>query len=157
MRNGCAEEEDFAGQAELWQANCERSLKGKKGQAALRELEAALLALPAKRLIEGELENEAGEVCAIGALARFKGKENPKVGDSFGDFDELQANSEEIERVTVGFAQELGVPRMVAIAVVHENDDYWHASTPEARFAKMLAWVQRQIQRTNTPSSAVQP
>lgn len=145
MRINCADEEDFPGQAELWQANCERSLNGKKGQAALRELAAALLALPEKKLIADELENEAGEVCAIGALAKFKGKENPKIGDSFGDFDELEANSDEIERATVSLAQELGVPRMVAIAVVCENDDCFPDPTPEQRYERMLAWVRRTL------------
>ena len=45
-------EEYFPGQFDLWQANCRRSIAGKKGQAALRELEQALLALPEKRLME---------------------------------------------------------------------------------------------------------
>jgi len=43
MRIGYSEDEDYPGQFELWQANCQRSLKGKKGQAALRELEACSL------------------------------------------------------------------------------------------------------------------
>lgn len=44
MRISYSDEEDSPGQFALFQANCRRSLQGKKGQAALRELEAALLA-----------------------------------------------------------------------------------------------------------------
>jgi hypothetical protein len=139
------DDEDFQNQAYLWEANQERSIKGRKGQAALRELEAALLALPEKRLIANELENSKGEVCAVGALAKFKGKENPMVGDSFGD-EGLTLNEDEIERVTVRFATELGVPSMVAVAVVHENDDCWSVNiTPEQRYEKVLNWTRRQL------------
>ena len=46
MRVNYSEDEDYGGQFNLWQANCRRSRRGKKGQAALRELEAALLGMP---------------------------------------------------------------------------------------------------------------
>ena len=148
MRIAISEDEDFNNQVAFWEANLERSLKGHKGQAALRELEAALLALPIKRLIANELENEQGEVCAVGALAKFKGKENPMLGDSFGDFDELSVNEDDIERVTVQLAQDLGLPRMVAQAVVYENDDDWPAfMTPEQRYNKILRWVRSQLRQ----------
>lgn len=62
-----SEEEDWPGQFELWRANTERSLRGRGGQRALRELEAALIALPEKRLIAGHLAKD-GMVCTVGAL-----------------------------------------------------------------------------------------
>jgi hypothetical protein len=146
MRLTFDEDEDFNNQSLLWEANQERCIRGKKGQAALRELEAALLALPQKRLITDELENAQGDVCAIGALARFKGKENPMIGDSFGDpEDSLTIGVDEIERATIALAQELGVPRLAALAVVRENDedDYYPVTvTPERRYERMLKWVQ---------------
>lgn len=67
------DEEDYPGQFNLWHANCNRSLQGKRGQEELRQLRDALLALPDKRLIHGSLINADGEVCAIGAYARHKG------------------------------------------------------------------------------------
>ncbi len=70
-----SDEEDVPGQFALFQANCRRSLQGKAGQIALRELEAALLALPDKRLIAEKLIDADGEVCAIGALAKYKGRD----------------------------------------------------------------------------------
>jgi hypothetical protein len=143
------EEEDFPGQYSLWQANCERSINGKVGQKALRELETALLALPEKRLIADELENAEGEVCAIGAIKKYRNVE-------------VQSDPEEMEEVGV----ELGMPRLVAWKVVCLNDieidgKYVEAAgpatawghrprvfvsvTPEERYEQVLAWVQRQI------------
>jgi hypothetical protein len=73
MRISYSEDEDYPGQFELWQDNCERSLRGLAGQKSLRELEAALLALPSKRLIAHELDN-GEDCCAIGALCRMKNR-----------------------------------------------------------------------------------
>jgi hypothetical protein len=144
MRINFCDDEDFNNQALLWEANQERSIKGRKGQAALRELEAALLALPEKRLIANELENAQGEVCAIGALVKFSGKENPRVGDSFGDHGEMSVGEAEIERITLDLAEALGVPRLVAVAIVYENDDRWE-QTPEQRYERILRWVQHAL------------
>lgn len=178
MRIGYSEEEDFAGQFELWQANCQRSLNGKKGQAALRELEAALLALPEKRLIANKMIDADGEVCAIGALAKHKGRdlvaETREQLSAIGieHFDDEIDGDGEMEEIGV----ELGMPRLVAWKVVCQNDieiDGYYVTlpgpyrwfqeqqqlrayvpvTPEIRYDKMLAWVQRQTERTNTPKA----
>lgn len=131
MRIGYSDEEGFAGQFELWQANCRRSLAGKKGQQSLRELEVALLALPTKRLIENELDNGA-DCCAIGALVRHKGV-TPSM--PFPD--------ENMEDVGV----ECGMPPLVAWKVVELNDmqlgGYWQrAVSPEERYVRVLQWTQ---------------
>lgn len=166
MRINYSDEEEAPGQFALWQANCNRSLQGKKGQVALRELEAALLALPEKRLIADKMVDADGEVCAIGALAKHKGRDllaEPHLGPD----DEFDGEGE-MEEIGV----ELGMPRLVAWKVVCKNDvDFsdselvvfegpyrWPAErpnayvpiTPERRYQKMLAWVQRQLQVPNT-------
>jgi hypothetical protein len=138
-RRGISDEEEYPGQFGLWEGNCRRSIKGKAGQAALRELEAALLALPEKRLIVGELENAAGEVCALGALKRYKGVEEVKADPEW-----------EMEEVGV----ELGMPRLVAWQVVYVNDegvDWRSLASPEERYEKVLAWVRTQLTQ---PASA---
>lgn len=66
-----SEDEDFPGQFELWRHNLERSLKGKAGQLALRDLEAALLTLPEKKLIGRKLVS-GDAVCATGALVALR-------------------------------------------------------------------------------------
>ena len=62
-------EEQYPGQGELWEANLQRALSGKRGQAALRDLETALLALPEKKVIHGRVADERGFACAVGLLA----------------------------------------------------------------------------------------
>jgi len=125
-----SDEEDFPGQFALYQANCERSLRGREGQAQLRELRAALLALPDKRLIHGLLEDEEGGVCAIGAYAKHKGLDLSKFDVDY-DTDE------------VGIAG--GMPALVAWKVVEMNDLQWDYLTPEKRYEKMLAWVESKL------------
>lgn len=155
MRLNYCDEEERPGQFALWNANCRRSLKGKAGQRALREFEAALLALPEKRLIHGSLTDDEGGVCAIACYAQHKGVDLTK----FDPEDESDA---------VGVAA--GMPRLVAWTVVALNDidldtvwevahgplNRWDATykggiplirdmTPEERYDKVLAWVRGKL------------
>lgn len=153
-RIGYSDEEDYPGQFGLWQGNCQRSINGKAGQAILRELQAALLALPSKRLIANSLVDTHGEVCAIGALANARGAVTDEM-IGYAEYD--------MEAVGV----QLGMPRLVAWKVVEMNDIYLNGSdlvflegpyrwpaerpylyveiTPEQRYERMLIWVQGQI------------
>lgn len=153
-RIGYSEDEDYPGQFGLWQANCERSLHGKAGQAALRELEAVLLALPSKRLIANALVDSHGEVCAIGALVQYR-----------GDVTDEMIGHGEYDMEAVGV--ELGMPRLVAWKVVclndielnrsvllrHEGPYRWPAKqphswvemTPEHRYEEVLKWVRARL------------
>lgn len=125
------DEEDHPGQFDLWQANCRRSLQGKRGKAELIQLRDALLALPDKRLIHGSLIDEDGELCAIGAYAKHKGLDLQK-------YDPEDATDE------VGI--EAGMPDLVAWKVVEMNDEQYHSGfTPEQRYEAMLGWVERQL------------
>lgn len=155
MRINYSDDEEFNGQFELWQANCQRSLKGKKGQQELRELEAALVALPEKRLIHGALRDDSGGVCAIACYAKHKGVD-------------LSRFDPEDESDEVGVAA--GMPRLVAWSVVELNDilldTVWELAhgplnryeatykggiplirdmTPEERYEGVLAWVRQQL------------
>ena len=154
-RIGFSDDEERPGQFALWDANCRRSMRGKRGQAALRELEAALLAMPEKRLIRDLLTDDDGGVCAIGAYARHKGLDLSK-------FDPEDESDE------VGVAA--GMPALVAWSVVALNDvtldtvwevsdgplNRWDATyrggiplvrdmTPEERYEKVLAWVRANL------------
>lgn len=156
MRLNYSEDEDFPGQFALWQANCRRSLASRAGQRELRELEAALVALPEKRLIHGTLEDEDGGVCAIACYAKHKGIDLSK-------FDP------EYDSPEVGEAG--GMSHLVAWKVVSLNDieiedhyemcegpnlpdrySYYRAGvwtrfqwTPEERYEKVLAWVRKNL------------
>ncbi len=165
MRINCSDEEDFPGQWGLWEGNCGRSIRSKAGQRELREFEAALLALPEKRLIHGKLRDDEGGVCAIGAYGLHKGVDLSK-------FDPEYDNEE------VGIAG--GMPRLVAWSIVALNDmdidDHlefcpgpvplttWGALqhppagyyvnipyTPEERYEKVLAWVRARLKADPAP------
>lgn len=155
MRLNYSDEEDRPGQFALWDANCRRSIRGKAGQRELRELEAALLAMPEKRLIRDALEDGKGGVCAIACYAKHKGVDISK----FDPEDE----SDEVGVVA-------GMPRLVAWKIVALNDvvldtvwevaegplNRWDAHykggiplirdmTPEERYEKVLAWVRAHL------------
>ena len=139
MRINYCDDEDRPGQFALWDANCQRSLRGRAGQAALRDLEAALLALPQKRLIRGLLVSDDGaDVCAVGAYARYKGEDIAK----------------HVPYASDDVAIACGMPRLVAWKVVALNDfeidDHYVTGqrvtyTPEERYIKVLAWVREQL------------
>lgn len=124
------EDEDFPGQFYLWQGNCDRSMRSKKGQTELKVLREALLALPEKRLLLEALHDEKDGVCAIGAYAKHKG------------VDILQCDPED---ATDEVGIDAGMPKMVAWKVVEMNDLMYDRETPEERYSKMLNWVESQL------------
>lgn len=172
MRINYSDDEDFPGQFQLYQANCDRSMKSKAGRAALLRLEAALIAMPEKSLRSGKLVANDGSVCAIGALARAEGK-LPKPEPIVGDFEDDDVDD------TSEFAEEqLGFPRLVAWKVVEQNDimndTVWELAhgplnrheavyrgpdgnargiafirpvTGEERYERVLGWVKSQLGR----------
>lgn len=60
------------------------ALHGKRGQAMLRDLAAALDAMADKRLYSGSFVTPEGEFCALGALAHQRGIQVDDLGDSDG-------------------------------------------------------------------------
>lgn len=165
MRIIYAEEEALAGQAALWEANMERSISGRKGQAALRRVEAALLALPEKKLAANALETDDGTVCALAALAKYEHYQGslalpspPADENDYAGWDEWDAEgSEQVEEAMLNLAAGLRVPKLVAMAIIERNDeDAWHrnALTPERRYERVLSWVQQKIQRTVTSEAS---
>lgn len=150
MRIRFSEDEDFNNAAILWEANQERSLKSRKGQAALRRLETALLALPEPRLIADAIEDADGLVCGLGALAKHEHLDDipqlpqqPADNASNEEWDEWfsEDQGEVVEDAMLALARALDVPRLVAVAIIYQNDDYRREQTPEARYAKLLAWT----------------
>lgn len=108
-----------------WRGAVASAIRGKRGQKLLRELLAALDAMPVKRLITDEIKNSRGEVCALGAL-------------------DPTATSYEAEEL----AKHFGIARALAAEIVYMNDEYdWATAgeTPEQRWARMRAWVEQQI------------
>ena len=140
MRVNYSEDETWPGQFELWQANCERSRRGRKGQAALRELESALSAMPVQELHAAVFVEQTGEACAIGAMLVerliSKGAHREQAVLECANLD-----PGDVEEHGVG----LGMPRLVAWSVAVENDTYPGCETPTSRYARVLQWVRGEL------------
>lgn len=143
-------EEWFPGQFWLWQANLERALGGARGQAALAELEEALLALPEPKLISGHLALK-GQVCTVGALALHK---RTQVGEDreavLADLEKRipednQYYGEAVDLITMECGIEAGLTGAVAYHLGTLNDDYYYfgSLTPEERYEAVLSWCRR--------------
>jgi len=123
---------------EFYRRAVENAINGKRGQAFLTELLAALDALPQPRLIAGQLV-EGGEVCALGALGVRRGMDMSKIDVENPD----------------SVAEAFKIPRCLAAEIEYENDDdfsYKSSMTPEKRFEYMRKWIVSCLQAQNEVS-----
>ena len=111
-----------------WRGAVTSAIRGKRGQAFLREMAEALDAMPEKRLIIEELVGPEG-CCALGSVAMQRGLDVSRLDPE---------NSREV-------AAAFGIPRALASEVAYLNDEECHYSTDEERWRQMRAWVQEQI------------
>src|SRR5229473_3282486 len=105
----------------LWRGAVDRSIRGRRGQAFLKEMLDALDAMPDKRLITGDLIYD-GSVCAIGAVGVKRG------------MDMKDIDPEDHKAV----ASKFGVAHAMACELMYLNDECGHfTETPEERFVRM--------------------
>ena len=163
-------EMEYPNAHELWAANVDRALKGKRGRRALAELREALLALPEKRLIEGALctvghrreptgdrdwyqqdlnfkiDEQGGEgVCAIGAFIWHK---KVKAGtDPEAAFAELPVllDSDGGGYETASAGKRAGLTYTLAQSLAYRNDESYAAMTPEERYTAFMAWIDAEL------------
>ena len=132
-RSGLSEYE-AASQEEQWafirfRGAVNSAIKGKRGQAFLRELLAAMDAMPEKKLIAHDLE-AGGQFCALGVVGHARGIDMAKI------------NADEPDEV----AQAFGIAEAMCQEIAYMNDDgYYHNEPPEQRFRRMRAWVEKKI------------
>lgn len=121
---------------ELYRSSVWRAITGARGQAFLRELIAALDAMPEKRLIAGMLIRD-GEVCAIGSVGLARGMDLTRI-----DYEEPRS---------VGRA--FGIAKSMAAEIEYENDGDHHydTETAEARWRRMRAWAVSNLNETPEP------
>lgn len=74
-RSGYSEDLDDQWQFIRWRGAVKSAIKGRRGQDFLKEMLAALDALPEKVLIANDLQDTtySGQVCAIGAVGKARG------------------------------------------------------------------------------------
>ena len=110
-----------------WRGMVASSIRGNRGQQFLKEMLAALDAMPKKELIDEDLER-GGEVCALGALALARG------------LDVEFLDPEDWPNV----AEQFHVAECLIREVMFENDEGgrgWIIERPEHRWERMRDWV----------------
>jgi len=116
-----------------WRGAVRSAVRGRRGQAFLKEMLVALDSLPAPRLIDGELEAD-GEACALGSVGKSRGIEMAGI------------DPENQEAVSYAF----GIPPALAAEIMYINDEaaaYWIEENPEQRWWRVREWVARHIAR----------
>lgn len=152
--------DDFPGQTGLFRGNVDRSIGSKKGQQRLRELKAALEAMPIKELAR-EVFLQSSEACALGVWAdhhiAIDATKRGELAAFNGDDDD-----------TADMLGPSGWPRLVVKDVVYENDRemylynevegpqvnwsgphgpvrYRRDETAAERYTRVLEWVNERI------------
>ena len=91
----------------LWRGAVERAIRGKRGQQALKEIAAAMDAMPTKVLAAESLVTADGEFCTLGVLGAARGVDLSPI------------DPEDAEQVAKAFDL---APAMVR-EIVYENDE----------------------------------
>lgn len=138
----------------LWEANAERALAGKRGQKALREFKAALVALPKRELIDGNLIELGWDpnapddadaptlfegVCAVGAYALYKGQTTEQLRKANMEYSGEDGEGDCWSTAEAG--QKVGLTYTLAWELSYRNDETYANLTPSARWWAMYGWV----------------
>lgn len=128
----------------LWRGAVDKALKGKRGQAFLRELRDTLLAMPLKSLIEGSLADaQAPGVCAMGSVMVAR-EERSGMGhdEAMQCIESRYPDPEEHERI----ASSMGIAQAMVREISYVNDDDdGPGETGEQRYRRVLRWAESQI------------
>lgn len=120
-----------------WRGAVSSALHGKRGQAFLRELLAALDALPEKRLIENSLtadDDDQCGVCALGAVGLARGMDMSEMTEYDGDWD----------------SSNFGISDAMAREIMFINDDGYYFSPRDSdrgktRFNRVRSWAESHL------------
>lgn len=139
-RSGYCDDQDDNWRHICWRGAVNSAIKGKRGQAFLKELAAAMDSMPVKRLVTEELQAD-GEFCTLGAVGAARNL----------DMSTLDPDDAEV------VAQKFGLAEAMVREIVYENDerfgDYkwvdgerkYVRETPEERWVRMRSWVERHL------------
>lgn len=113
----------------MWRGRVTSAIRGKRGQAFLKELVEALDAMPEKRLIKGELRTTEG-VCALGCVGAKRGMNLEKL------------EPDNTEALVAAF----GIADAMVREIEWQNDGNWYGKeTPEIRWQRVRDWAASQI------------
>ena len=111
---------------ELYRASVKRAIRGKRGQAFLRELAAAMDAMPVRELISGKLVREDGACCTIGVVCQSRGLDVSRL-----DYEDPWLDGHAV-----------GIATVMAAEIAYENDEVVYPEDPAQRWVRMRKWVE---------------
>lgn len=112
-----------------WRGQVASAIRGKRGQAFLRELVEALDALPAKRLIAHDMINYGGAVCALGSVGKKRGIDLRPLNSTYNEH----------------LAEIFGIAHQLVREIEHMNDEAFYYNSPEMRWQHMRDWALKNI------------
>ena len=157
----------------MWRGTVASATRGKRGQKLLRDLLAALDAMPEKRLVARKFE-AAGDFCALGVLGAQRGIDikqfDSSEEDDYGDYDERIGAAFDIadplareimwrNDECVTDSKWLKVEVCGPLRPHHWRDQRWteirvdDPTSPERRWQQMRAWVAKRV----NPESTTRP
>jgi hypothetical protein len=113
-----------------WRGAVNSAIRGKRGQALIRELIAGMDAMPVKELIADELE-VSGQFCALGVVGRARGID-------------MTGIDPEDSRIV---AKTFDIAEPMAREIVYINDEcgWGSGETPSARWERVRKWAESQL------------
>lgn len=142
-RSGYRDTDDMADNWQFirWSGAVKSAIRGKRGQAFLKEMLAALDVLPEKRLIHGVLQDsyDTNAVCALGAVGRARGLDMTKINMELDDYGEYE------DDVVFDIQGMFNLSDALTREIMYENDEGKSQETPEERFDRIRRWVVRNI------------
>lgn len=139
-RSGYCDDSDFGWDWICWRGAVASAIRGKRGQAFLRELLETLDAMPEKRLLEVTINQPEG-CCTLGSVIRAR-----EIDAS--DLDAKLEDEHYYYHGTVAdeLAERLGIASAMAKEIVYMNDEGgWGSETPEQRWQRMRNWTHSRI------------
>ena len=120
-----------------WRGAVSSAMRGKRGQAFLREMLAAMDAMPERRLLAVTINTEQG-CCAIGTVTRARGIDTSDL-DGIDPYDDYG-------HTATALAKRVGIASAMAREIVFANDEgAWGNETPEGRWTRMRQWIIEQL------------
>lgn len=154
-RSGYVDEEDYSGQFAMWRGQVASAIRGKRGQALLRDMLAAMDAMPQKKLIRNHLCDASGEVCALGALGQYRGVDLSQ----FERFIDTDGYCDDPGNLAEVLGNRLNAATQLVQEIQYLNDEHLDFEyvngqrreiTPEERWQKMRGWIVTNLKETTT-------
>lgn len=117
-----------------WRGQVASTIRGKRGQAFLREMLDAMDSMPTKELHAHILSEPDGRVCAMGTVVKARG------------LDVSNLDPEDYEAV----ARRLGITNQLAQEIAFMNDESgYNRMTPRERWEYMRRWIVQNLKPEN--------